>query len=196
MLRPRHFVVCAMLLLLTAAVGYATPVQYIASLSGPNENPSNASPGTGTAFVTIDTMLHTLSITASFGGLTAPVSDAHIHCCIAPPGNTAVAVPGVGALTGFPLGSTSGTYANVFNTSASSTYRPAFITANGGTAAGAEAALEAGLAAGQAYFNIHTTAFPGGEIRGFLQPVPEPGTLGLLAAGLLGLVAIVRKRRS
>jgi hypothetical protein len=52
-------------------------------------------------------------------------------------------------------------------TSAAS-YNPAFVTANGGTTAGAEAALLAGLEAGQAYLNIHTTMFPGGEIRGFL----------------------------
>ena len=35
--------------------------------------------------------------------------------------------------------------------------------------ASAEAALFAGLRAGQSYLNIHTTTFPGGEIRGVLQ---------------------------
>jgi len=40
------------------------------------------------------------------------------------------------------------------------------MSGHGGTAAGAEAALVGGLAAGQAYFNIHTSPFPGGEIRG------------------------------
>ena len=40
---------------------------------------------------------------------------------------------------------------------------------------------------GKAYWNIHSSAFGGGEIRGFMVPVPEPGTLaiaGLAAAGL------------
>ena len=59
---------------------------------------------------------------------------------------------------GFPLGVTSGTYSNIYDTTLASTYRAAFITANGGTVAGAEAALFAGLLAGQAYFNIHTVA--------------------------------------
>ena len=39
------------------------------------------------------------------------------------------------------------------------------VTANGGTAASAFAALCAGIDGGMAYFNIHTNAFAGGEIR-------------------------------
>jgi hypothetical protein len=48
-------------------------------------------------------------------------------------------------------------------------YNPAFVTAHGDTATGAEATLLAGLQAGQGYLNILTTMFPGGEIRGFPQ---------------------------
>ncbi len=61
------------------------------------------------------------------------------------------------------------------------------MTANGGTAASAEAALAAALAADEAYLNVHTTNFTGGEIRGFLTPVPEPATLGTLLLGVLGI---------
>src|SRR5262249_10918988 len=72
--------------------------------------------------------------------------------------------------TGFPLGVTSGTYDHTFDTLSASSYNPAYVTAHGGTAAGAEAALAACLSAGGAYLNIHSTVDPGGEIRGFLTP--------------------------
>jgi CHRD domain/PEP-CTERM motif len=58
--------------------------------------------------------------------------------------------------------------------------------------AGAEAALAAGLDAGRAYLNIHSTAYPGGEIRGFL--VPEPGTFILTGTGVLALALVHRRR--
>ena len=47
------------------------------------------------------------------------------------------------------------------------------------------------LLAGRWYVNIHTTNFPGGEIRG--QVVPEPASLVLI--GLAGVVVLKRVRR-
>lgn len=169
---------------------------YTANLSGPNESPSNSSPGTGSATVTIDTTANTMTVSVTFAGLTAGTTASHIHAATASPftGTAAVATQ-VPTFSGFPLGVTSGTYGpTLFDLLSTSTYNPAFITANGGTAASAEAALLAAIGSGRAYLNIHTTAFPGGEIRGFLVAVPEPATWAMMLVGLGAVGAVMRRR--
>jgi hypothetical protein len=65
--------------------------------------------------------------------------------------------------------------------------------ANGNTAASAETAFLAGLNGGQTYGNVHSSNFPGGEIRGQLAAVPEPATTFLIG-GLLAGLALLRRR--
>jgi hypothetical protein len=173
--------------------GSAQAAVYYGPMNGASENPAVATPATGSAFVTIDAVTNMMTVDVIFSGLTSAATASHIHCCIAPPGNAGVATT-VPSFPGFPT-ATSGTYDHTFDLLSLSTYNPAFVTANGGTAASAEAALLAGLAAGDAYLNIHDANNPGGEIRGILRAVPEPGTWALLTIGFGLLGAALRQRR-
>ena len=181
----------------SCSLSASTIIIYATFLTGPNESPANNSPATGSTLVTIDTLLHTMEVQVSFSGLTGITTASHIHSPTAASGTGTAGVATITpTFTGFPLGVTSGTYDHTFDLTLASSYNPAFVTANGGTTAGAEAALLAGLAAGQAYLNIHTSTFGGGEIRGFLVPIPEPATVGLTGLALAGLVFARRRHLS
>jgi hypothetical protein len=178
-----------------AASARAATISFDAVLLGAAESPPNASPGTGFAAVDFDTTANTMHVHFDFTGLLGTTTASHIHSATAVPltGTAGVATT-VPTFTGFPLGVTSGTYDHTFDMTLASSYNPAFVTANGGTIASAEAALLAGMIAETAYLNIHTTVDPGGEIRGFLVPVPEPSTWALLALGAATAGFVARRR--
>jgi hypothetical protein len=169
-------VIAALLLSLAAVPATSlaltpTVITYVAVLTGPSESPPVASPGTGTAQVDFDAVNHSMRVRVTFSGLLAGSTASHVHSATAAPGTgTAGVATQVPRFIGFPVGVTSGTYDHTFDTSLASSWNPAFITANGGTVAGAEAAFGSSLAADTAYLNVHSTLFPGGEIRGFLVP--------------------------
>jgi hypothetical protein len=149
----------------------ATTITFNASLSGLQEVPPNASPATGLGIVVLDDVAHSITVNLSWNNLNAIPTAAHIH---------GPAAPGVNAVILFNLSpwlqfSASG----VMTEQTFSITDPQILD------------LEAGLY----YFNIHTSVFPGGEIRGQIEQigVPEPGTLLLLGLGIVGILGF-RKR--
>lgn len=202
--KPPLLLVLAAALLASAPVAVAAPITYVATLTGAASSPPNPSTGEGTATLVIDTEAHTLALDVVFSGLLGTTTAAHVHCCTidALTGTAGVAVA-PGTLPGFPLGVMAGTYSHLLDLDQATSFTTTFVNNfGGGTVAGGEAALAQGLAEGKAYFNIHTAQYPGGEIRGFfeepaVEPVPEPGSMALFAAGLASVAGrVMRKRRA
>lgn len=171
--------IVAGVLFLGTAPANADTIFFTANLAGANEVPPNGSPGTGSALLTLNDVAQTLFVSLTFSGLTTPDTAGHIHCCAPLGTNAAVALPFF-ASSGFPTGVTAGSFSYTFvlATDLSGITPAAFI---------------AGLESSQAYVNIHSSTFPGGEIRGQVTAVPEPGTASLMLIGI-GLVLVMRKR--
>lgn len=193
--------IIAGLLALSASLPVAAhPVTFGGTLSNLGEPaPANLSVGTGQVSVIFDDDAFTMTVNASFSGLTGTTTASHIHCCtsVAGAGNAGVATQ-VPSFSGFPLGVTSGSFSQSLDLTQASSWNPAFVAANGGSLASAFAAFATGLFNGKAYFNVHTSFVGGGEIRAFLAPapVPVPASIALMASGLLGLLAMLRQRRA
>jgi hypothetical protein len=192
MSRTLKVLLALVLLASFASPAGATLIQYIANLDATGETPPT-SPAKGYATVDYDNVAHTLALHITFSGLLGTTTASHIHGPTAAPltGNASVATT-TPSFTGFPLGVTSADWSNVLDLTLASSYNPSFVSANGGTTAGAEAALTGAIAAGRAYWNVHSSFATGGEIRGFLVPAPEPCTLTLLG---LGALTLIRRRR-
>lgn len=134
-----------------AFAGAARGETFYAYLSSAQEVPTNASTATGYARIVINESALTVSWTVVFNNLSSNQTGSHIHAPAAIGVNSAVAI-------NFPaIGGTSGT-----------------ITGSGAITATQIAQIRAH----QGYVNIHSTNFPGGEIRGQLgikRPVDFDG---------------------
>jgi CHRD domain len=119
-----------------ASIAYAETVKLHADMKGSNEVPPNTSPGSGTADATFDTDTKLLTWTVTYSNLTGPVMGAHFHGPVEAGKNAGIVLP--------------------FKTVESPIQGSATLTDNQAT----------DLLAGKWYANIHTSANPGGELRG------------------------------
>jgi hypothetical protein len=155
---------------LTAGMACAQST-FQAILSGTNENPANASTATGFGTVVLNAASNQITVNMTFSGLTGGnATAAHIHG----PGGAPTNAPVIFGFTGVP--------------SATSGSIPEQTFAINATQIGY-------LYNGFLYMNVHNNTFGGGEIRGTLTLVPEPGTASLACLGGAGLVFYWRRRR-
>lgn len=129
--------------LLAVSDAFAQSPEYKAELIGASEVPPTPSPASGEVSLTLEPESRIVSWVAKFGGLSGPATAAHFHGPAAAGANAPpiIAVPS-GLLSSPSIG-----------------------------VATLSAAQVDDLEAGKIYFNIHTAAHPGGEIRGQLLPV-------------------------
>jgi len=161
--------------------GFSVPI-----IDGTQEVTPTGSAAYGSASFTLDDQTWTLTGSMTTTGLPflnaaggTNVTGAHIH---------APAPPGVNAPVVFDLvaNAIGGTPIDVGNIT---------IYAWSGTLGGDTAALLQAFIDGNAYINVHSVAFPGGEIRGQIEcngVVPEPASIAALS---LGALALLRRRR-
>jgi len=136
--------------------------------------------------VTFSTATDSLTVALTCSGLTSPTEvppggpgAAHIHF-----GNPGVEGPILFPFLDFPIGVTSGAFSTILTASN--------LLPDPGNGINTFAEAVNAIEAGHTYFNIHTVAFPHGEIRGQITVVPEPASLTLLTLGLGGILAIAR----
>jgi CHRD domain len=127
---------CALTLVSVAA--HAATINLKADLKASAEVPPKDSAGTGTLTGTLNTETNEFTYHIEFSGLTGPVAAAHFH---------GPAAEGVNAKPQLPIKGT-----------------PITSPIDGKATLTSEQAKE--LVDGKWYFNLHTAANPGGEIRG------------------------------
>lgn len=178
-----------------AAAAPAQAQTFSTYLNGAQEPTSSPATGFGTVRLAAGGPTgEQLFVTESVSGLTAPLIEFHIHGPATPGYNGPVLYNIASAALGDPLGLLGQTSFSFTNYEID---LPSVVTADNGSMF-TQAQQVTFLTAGVDYLNVHTTAFPDGEIRGQIptsNAVPETGTavsFGLLLA--LGGLAVLRRR--
>jgi hypothetical protein len=173
MLRPIMIAATVAVAMVTGTASAADVEKFHAVLSGFSEIPAVLSEGQGTLDLRLDRSAKTVTYTLTFSNLSAPVTQSHIHfgkvhvaggvmvffCTNLSngPAGTPACPAGGGTVTG--------------TLTAASVVGP---TAQNVTAGDFDA-LEDALETNSAYANLHTTAFPAGEVRGEVRRADRGG---------------------
>ena len=154
--------------MLAVPAGAAT-LNLFATIDGNQEVPPSGSPATGTGTMVYDDVSNLLSWNISYSGMVGTPTVSHFH------GPAAV-------------GENAGIQVDIVANSGGSITSPMIGSAT------ISDQQEGELLGGLWYINIHSSSFPGGEIRG--QVVPIPAAVWLFGSGLVGLIVIARRKKA
>jgi hypothetical protein len=150
-MRVRHLVALLVIAAVLVPAASFADTGFTAVINAANEVPTNASPATGLGTCVLNNAQTQLTYTVVYSGLVASRTASHFHG----PAAVGINAPVIFGIAG--AGATSGTISGVWNLSATNVTQ---------------------LFAGQLYLNIHSSTFPGGEIRGqvILDTTPTHNT--------------------
>ena len=146
------------LLILPGLASAAGPDAREATLNGASEVPAVTTAATGEGWVIISSDNTTVTYFVEYSGLSGALAAAHIH----------TGAPGVAGGVILPLAAGP---SPMFGTLTSADFKP-----SGSVTTFAEAL--AAIRGGTTYFNLHTAANPGGEIRGQIVAAAAPTPTG------------------
>ena len=156
-------------LALLTSMANAAIINLEASIDASQVVGGSASLATGFGSMTLDDVTNSLNWNISWSNLSGSATAMHFHGPATPGTNAGVEI-NIGTISGLTSPSI------------------------GGTTISSSQAND--LLAGLWYINIHTAAYPAGEIRGQVNVVPVPAAAWLFGSGLLGLVGISRRKKA
>jgi len=172
-----------------AAASHADILTFVATMTGAQETPPNASTGLGDALIHVDTVtLHVYGYVRWTGLTGGTPTGSHIHVGIPGTAGDVIYNYGVAGLVDdgiykkkvFDMQMVDLTKANTGGTGYNNTLQTPTQQ------------IQNWFLQNHTYVNVHNATFPAGELRGQLQAVPEPAPMAALGVSAL---ALLRRRR-